>query len=277
VPATPNTPTIQYQQIGSKGPRVLLVMGLGMRGEVWKPQIDGLVDHCQLLYFDNRGIGDSDNIGEFLSMQDMARDALRVLDSAGWGEDVHLVGVSMGGMISQELALFRQERFASLTLIATHPGGPTSWLPPALGIARFLAVQLGPQDKRTEAMAKLLYPKNFLESCDREQLHERMRFQIGSRPNRHTMRKQLAAIRRHDTRQRLGQLYLPTLIIKPELDILVNPQHSERLKRGIKHASMMVLPDAGHGVVFQSAQQVNDRLLAHFSSAAARPEAQAKQ
>lgn len=243
-------------------------MGLGMRGEVWKPQLDGLQDHCQLLHFDNRGVGESDNIGEFLSMQDMARDAARVLDAAGWTEDVHLVGVSMGGMISQELALFSQERFASLTLVATHPGGPTSWLPPALGIARFLAVQFGPPEKRTEAMAKLLYPKSFLDSCDREQLHQRMTFQMGSRPKRHTMKKQLAAIRRHDTRQRLGQIYLPTLIIKPELDILVNPEHSERLKRGIRHASMMVLPDAGHGLIFQSAQEVNERLLEHFASAA---------
>ncbi len=238
-----------------------------MRGEVWKPQLDGLGDHCQLLYYDNRGVGESENIGEFLSIQDMARDAGRVLDAAGWDGDIHLVGVSMGGMISQELALFSQERFASLTLIATHAGGPTSWLPPAIGIARFLAVQFGPQEKRTETMAKLLYPKGFLDSCDREALHQRMTFQMGSRPKRHTMRKQLSAVRRHDTRQRLSQIYLPTLIIKPELDILVNPRHSERLKQGIKQASMMVLPEAGHGVIFQCAQEINDRLQEHFASA----------
>ena len=242
-------------------------MGLGMRGEVWKPQLDGLQDHCQLLHFDNRGIGESDDIGGFLSMRDMARDAARVLDAAGWHEDVHLVGVSMGGMISQELALLRQERFASLTLVATHAGGPKSWVPPAKGLLRFLSVHLGPAAKRTESMAKLLYPQHFLESYDTDLLHERMSFQMGRRPNPKSVRKQLAAIRKHDTRDRLGDIRLPTLIIKPELDILVHPRHSDRLHHGIKHADMMTLPHAGHGLIFQCAEEVNERLLEHFGTA----------
>ncbi len=269
VPTTPSSPTLQYQMLGDQGPRVLLVMGLGMRGEAWKPQIDGLVDHCQLLHFDNRGIGDSEDVGEFLSMGDMARDATRVLDAAGWQDDVHLVGVSMGGMISQELALLRPERFSTLTLVATHAGGPQAWLPPAKGLFRFLSVHLGPAEKRTQEMAKLLYPQHFLDTCDTEALHARMKLQIGRPPKRHTMRKQLSAIRRHDTRARLEQIQIPTLIVKPELDILVKPGHSDRLQQGIQHADMLRLPDAGHGVTFQCAQQLNERMLAHFRAAAA--------
>lgn len=243
-------------------------MGLGMRGEVWKPQIDGLKDQCQLVYFDNRGTGESEDIGEILSIGDMARDASRVLDAAGWKEKVHLVGVSMGGMISQELALLQPERFASLTLVATHAGGPASWLPPVKGLMRFLSVHMGPEAKRTQEMAKLLYPQPFLESCDTDALHERMSFQMGRPPKRHTMRKQLAAIRRHDTRDRLGQIETPTLVVKPEQDILVNPTHSDRLHGAIPGAEILRLPDAGHGVIYQCAQAVNERLLSHFGAQA---------
>lgn len=277
MPTTSSTPTIQYQQLGSEGPRVLLVMGLGMRGDVWKPQIDELQDKCQLLHFDNRGTGDSDEIGSTLSMDDMARDASRVMDAAAWKEDVHLVGVSMGGMISQELALLFPERFASLTLIATHPGGLSSWVPPAKGLVRFLSVHLGPKDKRTQAMAKLLYPESFLESCDKEALHERMRLQMGRRPNPLTIRRQLSAIRRHDTRERLALLRLPTLIIKPERDILVNPKHSEHLHREIQNSTIVRLAEAGHGVTFQCASELNSRMLEHFGAVGAVKESTSEQ
>ena len=267
MPTTSSTPTIQYQQLGSDGPRVLLVMGLGMRGEAWKPQIDGLRDKCQLLYFDNRGTGESEDIGATLSMDDMARDTTRIMDAVGWTENVHLVGVSMGGMISQELALLFPKRFASLTLIATHAGGLTAWVPPTRGLFRFLSVHLGPRDKRMQAMAKLLYPESFLESCDKAALHKRMGLQLGLRPNPLTIRRQLSAIRRHDTRERLTLLRVPTLIVKPERDVLVNPQHSEHLHRGIQNSTILRLADAGHGVTFQCAGELNSRMLVHFAEA----------
>ena len=245
-------------------------MGFGMRGEVWKPQIDGLQGECQLIYYDNRGIGESDEVDDVLSMQDMAQDAERVLDAAGWTEEVHLVGVSMGGMVAQELALLSPDRCASLTLVATHAGGPKAWLPPAQGILRFLAVHLGSPKKRSRAMAKLLYPERFLKECDTKLLRARMTLQMGPQARRSTLRRQLSAIRRHDTRKRLRQLEMPTLIIKPELDILISPRHSDRLQQNIEHASMMKLPDAGHGLIFQCADQVNQRLLRHFGSASGR-------
>ncbi len=239
-------------------------MGYGMRGKVWKPQVDELRKHCQVLFFDNRGIGASDAIGHPISMKDMAHDSLRVLDEAEWNDGVHVVGVSMGGMIAQELALCAPTRCASLTLIATHAGGPAKFLPPVSGMVRFVATQLAPASKRTQALAKLLYPRSFLQNCNREQLASRMKLQMGDAASRITMRHQLAAIRNHDTRDRLGNLALPTLIVKPEKDILVKPRHSDELHRRIVSSSLMRLPDAGHGVIFQSAKDVNRLLLDHF-------------
>ncbi len=267
MPLTSSSPALNFTQVGSQGPSVLLLMGYGMRGDVWKPQVDGLSLHCRVAYFDNRGIGESEHVDEKLSMLDMANDAARVLDELAWHNDVHLVGVSMGGMIAQELALLQPERFASLSLLATHAGGPGAMLPSVAGIANFLALQVGPKAKRHKALARLLYPKAYLRQCDRAALRERMRLQIGSEPPRAAIRRQLEAITRHDTRKRLAQIRVPTLIVKPEKDILVRPANSERLAKGIRHASVMRLADAGHGLTFQSAEEINARLLQHFKSA----------
>lgn len=264
---TSTSPQLSFTRVGEAGPKVLLIMGYGMRGEVWKPQVDELSKHCQVLFFDNRGIGESEALSGSISMLDMARDALRVLDHAEWSDNVHLVGVSMGGMIAQEVALQAQERLASLSLIATHAGGKGAVLPPPKGVVRALSMSLGPARKRSERLAKLLYPKSFLQSCDRDLLHNRMKFQMGKQAARDTLRGQFSAIRGHDTRARLAQLQVPTLIVKPEKDILVRPSHSEELHRRIPGSRMMRLPEAGHGLIFQSAEKLNSLLLEHFATA----------
>ncbi len=245
---------------------MLLIMGYGMRGNVWKPQIDELSKHCQVLFFDNRGIGESEAIGESISMLEMAKDALRILDQVMWNEDVHLVGVSMGGMVAQELALHAPDRLASLSLIATHAGGKTAVLPAPRGLMRAVSMSFFPARKRTDTLVKLLYPKSYLASCDKDKLYERMRLQTGMPAPKHTMQRQLAAIRAHDTRKRLANLRVPTLVVKPEKDILVRPSHSDVLHRRIPGASIMRLPDAGHGLIFQNAKELNKRLLEHFRS-----------
>ncbi len=264
---TPNSPVLSYTRNGDTGPKVILIMGFGMRGSAWKPQIDGLGSSCQLVSFDNRGVGESDAIDEDMSMLDIAKDASRVLDAIDWHSDVHVVGVSMGGMVAQELLLYQPERFASLSLIATHAGGKTSWLPPAKGIVRFLATQFSSDKNRPKTLARLLYPKPFLSSCNQDDLRARMKLQIGKPASRSTLRRQLRAIRNHDTRSRLPTISQPTLVVKPELDILVHPKHSDRLHRGLSQVSLLSIPDAGHGVTYQSASLLNERLLNHFQSA----------
>ena len=77
-------------------------MGFGMRGDIWKPQIEGLRQDHQVAWFDNRGIGDSETTAQSLwSMKALARDGVSVMDALGWTR-CHLVGVSLGGMIAQK-------------------------------------------------------------------------------------------------------------------------------------------------------------------------------
>ncbi|MFO0667421.1 MAG: alpha/beta hydrolase [Polyangiaceae bacterium] len=261
---TESAPRIAYDSRGTKGPRVLMVMGLGMRGAVWQPQIDGLAENHQLAWLDNRGIGQSEVPSRPFHVRDLAQDVLRVADALGWGS-FHLVGVSFGGMISQEVALAAPSRVQSLTLIATHPGGPLGLAPTRSGFPKWLRSAVGPKRERPEYLAKLLYTESFLDAVDASVLEGRLRLQMESIPSTRTSLMQLLAVARHDTRKRLAEIVVPTLVIKPDRDELVRPFHSDRLHRGIPGARLVTIADAGHGLTFQHAERVNAAIAEHVA------------
>ena len=267
--STTGNPAIHYWQLGDRGPKVLLLMGFGMRGAMWAPQVNGLKDGHQLAWLDNRGIGESGpSPTRSWTMADMARDSLDVADALGW-DRFHLVGVSMGGMVSQEVALSVPERVLSLSLLATHEGGnPLRWAPRAQGLRCFLEAQTKQGNERVTAIRKLLYPKEYVASCDLSALEARMQDQVGTPAARETLLGQLSAVMRHKTGPRLHRLRMPTLIAKPSLDILIPPSNSDRLRRRIPHATFLELEDAGHGAIFQSADTINAALRRHFQDAA---------
>lgn len=262
---TSDEPRIAFDVIGSDGPRVLLLMGFGMRGDMWQPQIEALHADHQLCIVDNRGVGDSECPPERWSMADMAEDARRVLDTLQWPR-AHVVGVSMGGMIAQELALAHPERVLSLALIATHAGGPLTWLPTFQGIRCFLRAQTGNPQRRLRALQDLLYPPDFVARYDSKQLAERMR-RAGRRAPIASLRSQLRAVMGHDTRSRLDRLRMPTLVVRPGEDILVRPRACDRLATRIPHARVLRLDEAGHGAIFQCAHTLNPALRQHFEAA----------
>ncbi len=263
---TARSPSIRYWQAGTSGPRVLMVMGFGMRGGLWRPQIEGLSHDHQIAWLDNRGIGESERGKKALwTMADMADDVLGVAEALGW-DDFHLVGVSMGGMVSQEIALRAANRLQSLSLIATHEGGrnPFRWAPRRAGMEAFIRAQLYRGDERVQALRTLLYPPSFLADCDQQALAARMRAQLAQPAPRPTLRGQLSAVMRHDTGKRLHRISTSTLIVKPEQDVLIPPKASDRLRHRLPHSSFLSLSDAGHGAIFQKAAVINEALREHF-------------
>lgn len=266
MPRTATAPELHYDRAGAGGPPVLLVMGLGMRGSVWEPQVDDLSRDHRVVTFDNRGVGESAALAGRPTIREFAVDALRVADAAGFAE-FHLVGVSMGGMISQELALHAPARVRSLTLIATHAGGPLGMAPEVSGLVAFARSVFGPQRGRVRALQELLYTPEFLDLVDKAKLDARMQLQVGKRAARRTVLGQLLAVARHDTRARLGDITAPTLVIRPDRDVLVRPMHSTRIAQGIPRARLFAIDDAGHGVTFQAAERLTAAIREHVAEA----------
>ena len=112
---------IAWEERGDGAP-LLLIQGLGYGRWSWEPLVPGLADRYRVLWFDNRGIGDSDKPEGPYTARLMADDARQVLDEAGV-ERAHVLGASLGGMIAQEVAAGTPERVDKLVLCCTTPGG----------------------------------------------------------------------------------------------------------------------------------------------------------
>ena len=255
---------LSYQVFGQRGQPVLFVMGFGMPGAVWGPQVDELQTDHRCCHYDHLGVGESDR-GPFLrTIPAMADDAVRILDDLSW-DRAHIVGVSMGGMIAQELALRSADRCQSLTLIATHGGAPVASLPTLQGMRLFLQGLFGGQKTRLRSLPHLLYPEEFLESIGPEAMRSHLDVRLGQPPALRTVLGQFYAVMRHSTESRLSEIDLPTLLVRPGKDILIRPTQTDRLAERIPSARVLRFDDAGHGVTFQKADELNLALREHFA------------
>ncbi len=265
MPLTESSPRLAFEVEGGAGPRVLLIMGLGMRGALWRPQIEALSPEHRVATYDHLGLGGSEPPARRPTIRGMARDALRVLDALGW-QAAHVVGVSMGGMIAQEVVLRAPARVRSLTLIATHAGGFRAALPPLPGIVRFVQANTTGPEGRIRALAQLLYTPEFL-AARGARLDARLAQMVGARAPAAVVLGHLEAVARHRALQRLGQISAPTLVVRPGRDILIRAHNSDVLARRIRGARLLRLDDAGHGLTFEKARELNDAIAAHVAAA----------
>src|SRR3954471_19615926 len=120
--ARPDLHTRLYWESTGEGEPVLLVMGLGLSGGAWWRTVDTLSRDFRVITFDHRGVGRSRGLTPAYTTEALADDALAVLDAVGI-ERANVYGLSLGGMVAQQLALRHPRRVSSLVLGATTPGG----------------------------------------------------------------------------------------------------------------------------------------------------------
>lgn len=259
---------VHYATAGDGGTPVLLVMGFGVPGHLWLNQIDALSPRHRVAWFDNAGAGQTTRSRRRpATMHDLGRHAIAVLDALGW-PDAHVVGVSMGGMIAQEIALSWPSRVRSLTLVATHAGGLRALTPPPRSLLMFLRAFLGPRRQRARVLEQLIFPEAYLRSIDVAPLRRALRDQVVSAAPARDRLLQISAILGHRTARRLHALAdMPTLVVKASLDRLVKPAEHHRLHRLIPNSRLVEFEDAGHAILHQCAARLNELLLAHFADA----------
>src|SRR5947209_19241572 len=121
MPVTSNHEVSLYWEEHGAGEPLLLIMGLSLTLSMWRGMRDVLKEHFRVILFDNRGVGKSGRPGPPYSISGMAADAAAVLDAAG-AESAHVFGISLGGMIAQELALRNPTRAPNRVIACTACG-----------------------------------------------------------------------------------------------------------------------------------------------------------
>lgn len=247
---------IHYEILGSSGPVVLFIAGLGMRGEQWTPLSRALLGKgFRAIQFDNRDIGRSSRLdGVDYSVEDMATDTLAVLDAAGV-EKAHVVGISMGGMIGQEMLLRFPERFSHAVLMATWGGGRTMIVPESQ-IVEMLVPRMEPHDdSAAEAHLRQLYAAITAPGFAEKNGHlidMVVAFGLEQRVAPDAMVRQLRAVGRFSAWDRLPELNVPTLVLHGEADPLIPFENGVELSRRIPGARLRSLPNVGHLVPLEA-------------------------
>ena len=257
---------LAYSVRGS-GPPVLFIQGVGVHGDGWSPQTDALADRFTCISFDNRGMGRSLPAAGEVTVEQMADDALAVLDAAG-AESAHVVGHSLGGAVALQLALEARRRVKSLTLMCTFADGRAA-APLTLRMVWLgLRTKLGTRGMRRRAFLRLVMPPAALTDTDAtaERLAPLFGHDLADQPP--VASAQLRAMRKFKAAPRLGELPgLPTLVLSGAHDPISPPRVSEALANGIPGAKHVAFADASHGLPISHAEQVNALLAGHFAEA----------
>ncbi len=254
---------IAYETRGDGDP-VLFVHGLAYDRRGWGPLPDLLAVDFRVLLVDNRGVGESDAPPGPYTVEQMAADAVAVLDDAGL-ERAHVLGVSLGGFISQEIALSYPERVGKLVLVSTSPGGPNQHPMPAEGLDAFRRF---PSMER-EAGLRLMVENSLGARAVRERpelVEEIYAYRLERAPSVESWQAQFHAARTVDSFDRLPEIAAPTLVLHGGADTVIDPRNGELLAERIPGARLHAVPDRGHLLVWEEAETlapaVRDFLLA---------------
>jgi 3-oxoadipate enol-lactonase len=263
VPARPSDQHVAPARPSDHLP-VLMIHGLGMSSRFWFDLPERIASDPtrprRVLAIDNRGTGQSDRPRGRYHMRQLARDAISVLDAAGIDRAI-VVGVSMGGMISQNVAIDHPTRVGGLVLVATSPGMPVAQLPHPMALFTLLTAPL--RKKIDPRIDRLLLSRKDVARA-REIFVEWLQLHEQDPPDAKTFLSHFSAVLLHSTGSRLKQLRCPVHIITGDDDILVRPDNSRRIHARIPHATLEILPDVGHAVPLVD-REVVPRALRHAS------------
>jgi 3-oxoadipate enol-lactonase len=252
---------LSYQRAGGGEP-LLLIQGMSANHMAWGRPFSSLLERSfEVISFDNRGIGLSRPVTEAFSIAEMAADTAALLEALEI-ESAHVLGISMGGMIAQELALAAPDRVRSLTLGCTSCGGTQS-RPTDQAVIRALTAAVFSRDYERVLRTGFEHvvsgtfaadPANYAAFAEAAAMYP---------ADIPLLMSQQAAVVAHDTYGRLRGLQVPTLVVHGTEDRMLAPVNGDLVASLVPGARLELLDGAGHLFFWEQPQRSAQLLREH--------------
>jgi pimeloyl-ACP methyl ester carboxylesterase len=260
-----------YYEIHGDGFPLFMIQGLGGGSEIWAPAtVDLLSKHFKVILFDNRGSGRTDKPEIAYSIDMFAADTAGLMDALNI-EKGHVLGISMGGMVAQGLALNFPERVETLILCSTNCGFSKSVLP-SPEILKIMMVDRG--ELTAEELLRSQIPfgwtNEFVKSNPEFIEDEIQRIILNPTPE-FSRDRQLLAASKYNTYRKLKKIAIPTLILQGKEDVLTPPENAEILAQNIPRSKLIMLDDSSHRLFQPYTEKVVNYIVDFVNTSISKP------
>lgn len=257
--------TVYYDDCGAGHP-LLFITGLGGTRLGWWKQIDIFSTQFRVINMDNRDAGDSALGTAPYTIADLAGDVAGVIQNLNLGR-THIVGISMGGMIAQELAIRYPDLVDKLVLVATTAGGAGNTNPKP-EIAALLMRTDEDAATRLRRTYTLIAGEGYM-AMHPQDLDQMIKYALAKPMSLASYQRQLGACGLHiakGTAERLGQISAPTLVVHGDCDPLIPYPNGKYLAEHIQGARLATYPGVGHLVMIEAPERFNREVMEFLNS-----------
>jgi len=237
-------PTLNYVRRG-EGEPMLLIQGMSGNHLAWgEPFLSDLERDFDVVAYDHRGVGRSSAVTDPFTITELADDAAALIAALGW-EAAHVVGISMGGMVAQELALRHPDRIRTLTLGCTYAGGEGSALTSSQVSTKLAEAMMAGDPDRAIATA---YEVNVSPGYGADKSAYGTFYEMATALPTPVpvIMLQMQAIAAHNTLDRLHEISVPTLVIHGTVDEMLPYSNAVLIASKIPDAQLETLEGVGH-------------------------------
>jgi len=247
-----------YYEVKGEGFPLVMINGLGGNLDSWEyyhPLVEELSREFKLLMFDNRGAGRTDISDREYTIKLFADDTAGLMNALGISK-AHILGISMGGMIAQELVLNHPEKVARLVLLSTCSGGSKD-VQSSPEVSRTLsATSEMSQEERTRMLLPLCLTNDFVKR-NPDFVEHVVQVTLKHPISEEAYMRQLNAVRKFSTYERLRQIKVPTLILHGRKDILIPPENGSILAEAIPNAKLVYFAKSAHMLAEEMRELIN--------------------
>jgi proline-specific peptidase len=259
---TVNDVDLYYEIHGPSGaPPIVFIGGWASYLWVWFRQIPAFKYRFRCIVFDNRGAGRSSKPDNQYTMEMFADDVVGLMEALHI-ESAHILGISMGGMIAQQIAISYPEKVRSLIIVSSNFGGPNAVPMPDKTMALLIAVptETISKEQAREMRFRATFSSQFIKE-NRSVLEQIEKWMDEYPTPLYAQVHQSSAVAAFEAENELKQISIPTLILQGDSDIAMLPKNAELLANRISTSRLVLIEGGSHFSIIEKYSKFNNEVM----------------